>query len=122
MRNSWIIARGRGSVFIGEMISWFIRIVIYDICITGIQEVLGVSRMVAFFIFLGILAALAFGGYLICQRMATRIEDGSKVPPTNVTVRLPLSISLKGVVSLAEFLSQFVSRFHHQLVLVPPSF
>ena len=75
MRNSWMIARGRGGGFIGEMISWFIRIVIYDICITGIQEVLGVSRMVALFIFLGILAALAVGGYLIRQRMATRIED-----------------------------------------------
>jgi uncharacterized protein YneF (UPF0154 family) len=31
--------------------------------------------MVALFIFLGILAALAFGGYLVRQRMATRIED-----------------------------------------------
>ena len=46
---------GRGGF--GSMIQWFIRIVIYDICVTTIAEVLGVSRLVALFIFLGILSA-----------------------------------------------------------------
>lgn len=50
--------------------SWFIRIVIYDICITGIQDALGVSRMVALFIFLGLLALFAFGAYLLRKRMS----------------------------------------------------
>ncbi len=69
-----LAVRGRGG-WIGSMIGWFIRIVIYDICITGIQETLGVSRMVALFIFLGILAAIAAGGYLLKQRLAPGVED-----------------------------------------------
>lgn len=59
----------------GEIISWFIRIVIYDICITGISDVLGVPRMVALFIFLGILAVIAFGGYLIKQKVSPGVES-----------------------------------------------
>ena len=72
MQRSTLLARRGG---LGRIISWFIRIVIYDICITGISDVLGVSRMVALFIFLGILAVLAFGGYVIKQRVAPGVED-----------------------------------------------
>ncbi len=73
MRNfSLLGARGGGM---GSIIGWFIRVVIYDICITGISDVLGVSRMVALFIFLGILAVIAFGSYMIKQRVAPGVED-----------------------------------------------
>jgi hypothetical protein len=68
-----LAARGGGAI--GSIISWFIRIVIYDICITGISEILGVPRIVALFIFLGILGVIAFGGYLLKQRMAPGVED-----------------------------------------------
>lgn len=64
---------GRGGL--GSIIGWFIRVVIYDICITGISDILGVSRMVALFIFLGILGVIAFVGYLLKQRMAPGVED-----------------------------------------------
>jgi len=74
MQFTLLAARGGGS-WIGSMIGWFIRIVIYDICITGIQDLLGVSRWVAMFIFLGILLAIAFVGYLLKQRMAPGVED-----------------------------------------------
>ncbi len=67
-------AWARGGGF-GSIIGWFIRIVIYDICITGISELLGVPRIVALFIFLGILAVIAFGGYILKQRMAPGVED-----------------------------------------------
>lgn len=69
-----LLAQRRGGG-IGGIVSWFIRIVIYDICITGISEVLGVSRLVALFIFLGILAGIAIGGYFLKQRMAPGVED-----------------------------------------------
>lgn len=72
MRNFALLG-ARGGI--GSIVSWFIRIVIYDICITGIAEVLGVSRLVALFIFLGILAVIAFGGYMLKQRVAPGIED-----------------------------------------------
>ncbi len=65
-------ARGGG---IGAIVGWFIRVVIYDICITGISDILGVSRMVALFIFLGILAVVAFGSYMLKQRVAPGVED-----------------------------------------------
>jgi len=67
-----LAARGGGF---GSIISWFIKIVIYDICITTIQEVLGVSRFVAIFIFLGILVAIAIGGYFLKQRVAPGVDD-----------------------------------------------
>jgi len=67
-----LAARGGGF---GSIISWFIKIVIYDICITTIQEVLGVSRFVAIFIFLGILVAIAIGGYFFKQRVAPGVDD-----------------------------------------------
>lgn len=72
MSNSAIFARRGG---LGSIVSWFIRIVIYDICITSISEIFGVPRLVALFIFLGILAAISFGGYLMKQKMSPGVED-----------------------------------------------
>lgn len=63
-------ARRGGGGFIAQMIRWFIMVAIYDICIGGIASGLGVSRMVACFIFLGILLAVSFVGYVIRQRMS----------------------------------------------------
>ncbi len=73
MKRGMLIARRGGGL--GSIISWFIRIVIYDICITGISDIFGVSRMVALFIFLGILGVIAFGGYMLKQRVAPGVED-----------------------------------------------
>jgi hypothetical protein len=70
--NLIFAARGGG---IGAIVGWFIRVVIYDICITTISEVLGVPRLVALFIFLGILLAIAVGGYFLKQRIAPGVED-----------------------------------------------
>jgi len=67
------IARGGG--FFSGIISWFIRIVIYDICITTIQNVLGVSRFTALMIFLGILLALSGAAYVIRQRASRGVDD-----------------------------------------------
>jgi hypothetical protein len=64
----------RGSGFIGQMIRWFIMVAIYDICIGGIASVLGVSRMVACFIFLGILLAISFVGYVIRQKTSPQAD------------------------------------------------
>jgi len=75
MQISLLAARGGMGGWFSSMIGWFIRIVIYDICITGIQDILGVSRWVALFIFLGILMVIGFIGYLLKQRMAPGIED-----------------------------------------------
>lgn len=63
------ILAARGGGF-GGIVRWFIQIVIYDICVTTIAEVLGVSRLVALFIFLGILLLIAFGGYVLRKRMS----------------------------------------------------
>ncbi|MCC6953488.1 MAG: hypothetical protein IT290_05175 [Deltaproteobacteria bacterium] len=60
--------------FFGEMIGWFIRVVIYDICVTTIQEVFGVSRFVAIFIFLGILLVIGFGSYVIKQKSSKAVD------------------------------------------------
>lgn len=65
----------RKGGFFGELIGWFIRVVIYDICVSTIQEVLGVSRLVAIFIFLGILLAVAFGGYVMKQKMSRNVDE-----------------------------------------------
>lgn len=70
--NPLIGRRGGG---LGSIVSWFIRIVIYDICITGIVDIFGVSRMVALFIFLGGLAVVSFAGYMFKQRLAPGVED-----------------------------------------------
>ena len=58
----------------GQIIGWFIRVVIYDICVTGLAELLGVSRIVACFIFLGILLAISVGGYVLKQKMSPNVE------------------------------------------------
>ncbi|MCA9133716.1 MAG: hypothetical protein KDA45_11200 [Planctomycetales bacterium] len=73
MTRGLLIGYRRGGL--GSIVGWFIRIVIYDICITGIADVLGVSRMVALFIFLGILAVISLGGYIMKQRLAPGFED-----------------------------------------------
>ena len=70
--SSLLARRGGG---IGRLVGWFIHIVIYDICITGISDILGVSRMVALFIFLGILGVIAFVGYLLRNKYATDTAD-----------------------------------------------
>ena len=67
-----LAARGGG---LSSIIGWFIRVVIYDICITGISDVLHVPRMVALFIFLGILAVISLVGYIVQQRYAGDVED-----------------------------------------------
>jgi len=66
-------ARRRGGL--GGLISFFIRVVIYDICITGIQEVLGVNRWIALFIFLALLLGVGLVGYMLKQRMSPGVED-----------------------------------------------
>lgn len=73
MQHALLLARGRGGL--GAIIGWFVRVVIYDICITTISEVLGVPRLVALFIFLGILGVIAFVGYLMKQKYAPGLED-----------------------------------------------
>jgi hypothetical protein len=65
----------RGGGFFRDMIGWMIRVVIYDICITTIQEVTGVSRIVALFIFLGLMGAVAFIGYLLKQRLSPGVDE-----------------------------------------------
>ncbi len=70
--NRWI-GRGRGG-FIGGMVSWFIRVIIYDICITFIQEITGYSRMTSLFIFLGILLVISVLGYFMKQRISPSID------------------------------------------------
>jgi len=66
-----LLARGGG---IGGIVRWFIQIVIYDICVTTISEVFGVSRLVALFIFLGILLAIGAGSYMLRNRMSSRAD------------------------------------------------
>lgn len=63
-------AARRGGGFIGNMIRWFIMVAIYDICIGTIADVLGVSRMVACFIFIGILLLISGVGYVVRQKMS----------------------------------------------------
>jgi hypothetical protein len=72
--DAFFLLAARGGGF-SAIIGWFIRVVIYDICITGISDVLHVPRMVALFIFLGILGVIAFIGYLIKQNTAGDVED-----------------------------------------------
>ncbi|WP_395746727.1 hypothetical protein [Prosthecobacter sp.] len=67
-----ILARGGGM---GSIVRWFIQVVIYDICVTGIQDMLGVSRMVALFIFLGILLLVSLGGYMLRKKMSGQADS-----------------------------------------------
>lgn len=78
--NFWTIAsslapEARRGGFFSRLIGFFIRIVIYDIIITGISNVLGVSRMTALFIFLGILIALSVAGYIFKQKMSPGVDQ-----------------------------------------------
>lgn len=59
----------------GGIVRWFIQIVIYDICITFIQDAFGVSRMVALFIFLGIMLLIAFIGYVMRKKMSGQADS-----------------------------------------------
>ncbi|HWA99145.1 MAG TPA: hypothetical protein VG713_11660 [Pirellulales bacterium] len=72
MRNMLFAAGGRG---LGQLVSWLIRVVIYDICITTISDVFGVPRLVALFIFLGLLAAVSFGAYVFKQKYSSGLES-----------------------------------------------
>ncbi|HAZ60712.1 MAG TPA: hypothetical protein DCY89_03965 [Gammaproteobacteria bacterium] len=65
----------RRGGFVGEMIRWFIMVAIYDLVITGLAEVLGVSRLVAIFIFLGLLFLLGFIGYVMRQNASARADE-----------------------------------------------
>jgi hypothetical protein len=65
----------RGGGLIGQMLRWFIMVAIYDICIGTIANVLGVSRLVACFIFLGILLLISFAGYVIRQKMSPPVDQ-----------------------------------------------
>ena len=70
-RFSLLAARGGG---IGSIVRWFIQIVIYDICVTTISEVFGVPRLVALFIFLGILLAIGALSYVLRNRMSSQAD------------------------------------------------
>ncbi|MSQ03600.1 MAG: hypothetical protein EXR71_17240 [Myxococcales bacterium] len=59
----------------GDIVGWFIRVIIYDIIVTSIVDIFGVSRMVALFIFLGILLAISAGGYILKQRAGANADD-----------------------------------------------
>lgn len=72
MIQGLLLAKGSG---LGSIIGWFIRVVIYDICVTSISDILGVPRIVALFIFLGILGVIAFVGYFVKQKVAPGVED-----------------------------------------------
>ena len=67
--------RRRGGGMIGGIIRWFIMVAIYDICIGALADLLGVSRMVACFIFIGILLAISAVGYVLKQRVSPGIDD-----------------------------------------------
>jgi hypothetical protein len=61
--------------FFGDIVGWFIRILIYDLIVTSISEIFGVSRLVALLIFLGIMIVVSVVGYVVKQRMAPRADD-----------------------------------------------
>ncbi|MCI0540915.1 MAG: hypothetical protein L0Z50_37415 [Verrucomicrobiales bacterium] len=65
----------RGGGFIGDMIRWFIMVAIYDICIGTIASVLGVSRLVACFIFIGVLLVIGFISYVVRQKMSSPADQ-----------------------------------------------
>lgn len=64
----------KGGIF-GELIGWFIRVVIYDICVTTIQEFTGFSRLVSICIFLGILLVIGFVGYVFKQKTSRGVDE-----------------------------------------------
>jgi Flp pilus assembly protein TadB len=65
----------RRGGFVGEMIRWFIMVAIYDLVITGLAEMLGVSRLVAIFIFLGLLFLFGFIAYVMRQNASARVDE-----------------------------------------------
>jgi hypothetical protein len=65
-------ARRGGAI--GGIIRWFIMVVIYDIIISTIAEVLGVSRFTALFIFFGVLIAISIVGYILRKRMSGQAD------------------------------------------------
>ena len=67
------ILAARGGI--GGIVRWFIQIVIYDICITFIQDIFGVSRLVALFIFLGIMLLIAGIGYVLRKKMSGQADS-----------------------------------------------
>ena len=69
-KSSMLLARGG----LGEIFRWFFRILIYDIIVTSIAEVLGVSRLVALFIFLGGMLIVGAIGYIMKQKYSPDIE------------------------------------------------
>lgn len=71
--KGYYIGAGKGGL--GSIVGWFIRVIIYDIIVTSISDILGVSRMVALFIFLGVLLAGSAVAYVLKQRMSPSIED-----------------------------------------------
>jgi hypothetical protein len=76
MQTTFLVPSARrGGGFIGEMIRWFIMVAIYDICIGTIASVFGISRMMACFIFLGILLVISFVGYMVRQKMSPAADE-----------------------------------------------
>jgi len=67
-------AARRGG-FVGDIFRWLIMVAIYDIAITGLAELLGVSRLVAIFIFLGLLFLGGFAAYVMRQSASTRADE-----------------------------------------------
>ena len=71
MFHSLFLARGG----LGEIFRWFFRVLIYDIIVTSIAEFFGIPRIVALFIFLGIMIVIGVIGYFVKQRMSPSIDD-----------------------------------------------
>lgn len=69
-RTSGLLARGG----LGEIFRWFFRVLIYDIIVTSIAEVLGVSRLVALFIFMGVMIVIGVVGYIMKQKYSPDVE------------------------------------------------
>ena len=75
MKTTQFVPQARRGGFIGDMIRWLIMVAIYDICIGTIAEVFGISRIAACFIFLGVLLAVSFAGYVIRQKMSAPADQ-----------------------------------------------
>jgi hypothetical protein len=71
MTQSIFLARGG----FGSIVKTFIYWIVYDICVTGISDIFGVSRMVALFIFLGISLAVSAGIYVLKQKSSKGADD-----------------------------------------------
>lgn len=60
---------------LGDIFRWFFKVLIYDIIVTSIAEILGVPRIVALFIFLGIMLVIGIVGYIVKQRVSPGLDD-----------------------------------------------